>query len=101
MNVDWYNFKSDPTAIPTAVRVASALSVRQVSMARASVALMVNADGDFEARLYTANGNMVAKRQGSGNSLVEFGKNGRLLQGTYIAVVKSGNLQKTLKIKAY
>jgi alpha-L-fucosidase 2 len=101
MNVDWYSFESDPTAIPTVVRAASALSVRQVSMARASVALMVNADGDFEVRLYTANGNMVAKRQGSGNSLVEFGKNGRLLQGTYIAVVKSGNLQKTLKIKAY
>ena len=101
MNVDWYNFDSDPTAIPTVARMASALSVRQVSMARASVALMVNTDGDYEVRLYTANGNMVAKRQGSGNSLVEFGKNGRLLQGTYIAVVKSGNLQKTLKIKAY
>ena len=101
MNVDWYSFESDPTAIPTVVRVASALTVRQVSMARASVALMVSADGDFEARLYSANGNLVAKRQGSGNSLVEFGKNGRLLQGTYIAVVKSGNLQKTLKIKAY
>ena len=101
MNVDWYSFESDPTAIPTVVRVASALTVRQVSMARASVALMVSADGDFEARLYSANGNLVAKRLGSGNSLVEFGKNGRLLQGTYIAVVKSGNLQKTLKIKAY
>jgi alpha-L-fucosidase 2 len=101
MNVDWFSFDSDPTAIPEAVRVANSLSVHAVSMARASVALMVNADGDFEVRLYTANGNMVAKRQGSGNSLVEFGKNGRLLQGTYIAVVKSGNLQKTLKIKAY
>ncbi|MBR4681458.1 MAG: carbohydrate-binding protein, partial [Fibrobacter sp.] len=101
MNVDWFSFDSDPTAIPTAVRVANSLSVHAVSMARASVALMVSADGDFEARLYSANGNLVAKRQGSGNSLVEFGKNGRLLQGTYIAVVKSGNLQKTLKIKAY
>ena len=101
MNVDWLSFDSDPTAITEVARVASLLTVRQVSMARASVALMVSADGDFEARLYTANGNLVAKRQGSGNSLVEFGKNGRLLQGTYIAVVKSGNLQKTLKIKAY
>ena len=101
MNVDWYSFSSDPTAIPEVARMANSLSVRQVSMARASVALMVNTDGDYEVRLYTANGNMVAKRQGSGNSLVEFGKNGRLLQGTYIAVVKSGNLQKTLKIKAY
>lgn len=101
MNVDWFSFDSDPTAIPAVARVANSLSVRQVSMARASVALMVNTDGDYEVRLYTANGNMVAKRQGSGNSLVEFGKNGRLLQGTYIAVVKSGNLQKTLKIKAY
>ena len=101
MNVDGYSFSSDPTAIPEVARMASSLMVRQVSMARASVALMVNTDGDYEVRLYTANGNMVAKRQGSGNSLVEFGKNGRLLQGTYIAVVKSGNLQKTLKIKAY
>ena len=101
MNVDWYNFKTDLMPIVEVARVASALSVRQVSMARASVALMVNTDGDYEVRLYTANGNMVTKRQGSGNSLVEFGKNGRLLQGTYIAVVKSGNLQKTLKIKAY
>lgn len=101
MNVDWYNFKTDLMPIVEVARAASALSVRQVSMARASVALMVNTDGDYEVRLYTANGNMVAKRQGSGNSLVEFGKNGRLLQGTYIAVVKSGNLQKTLKIKAY
>ena len=101
MNVDWYNFESDLTTIYEVARVANSLSVRQVSMARASVALMVNTDGDYEVRLYTANGNMVAKRQGSGNSLVEFGKNGRLLQGTYIAVVKSGNLQKTLKIKAY
>ena len=101
MNVDWYNFESDLTTISEITRVANSLSVQPVSMARASVALMVNTDGDYEVRLYTANGNMVAKRQGSGNSLVEFGKNGRLLQGTYIAVVKSGNLQKTLKIKAY
>jgi alpha-L-fucosidase 2 len=101
MNVDWYSFKTDPMPIVEVARVANTLTVRPVSMARASVALMVNTDGDYEVRLYTANGNMVAKRQGSGNSLVEFGKNGRLLQGTYIAVVKSGNLQKTLKIKAY
>ena len=101
MNVDWYNFESGSTTITEVARVANSLSVHPVSMARASVALMVNTDGDYEVRLYTANGNMVAKRQGSGNSLVEFGKNGRLLQGTYIAVVKSGNLQKTLKIKAY
>jgi alpha-L-fucosidase 2 len=101
MNVDWFNFKTDPMPIVEVTRVANTLTVRPVSMARASVALMVNTDGDYEVRLYTANGNMVAKRQGSGNSLVEFGKNGRLLQGTYIAVVKSGNLQKTLKIKAY
>jgi alpha-L-fucosidase 2 len=101
MNVDWFNFKTDPMPIVEVARVANTLTVRPVSMARASVALMVNTDGDYEVRLYTANGNLVAKRQGSGNSLVEFGKNGRLLQGTYIAVVKSGNLQKTLKIKAY
>ena len=102
MNVDWYSFESGTTAIPAAVKMAATeLDVRPVSMSRASVALMVHSDADFEVRLYTVTGNFVAKRDGRGNSLVEFGKNGRLTQGNYIAVVKSGNLQKTLKVKAY
>ena len=82
-------------------RAISSLSVRELRMARASVALMVQAQGDFEVRLYSANGNLVAKRRGSGNSLVQFGENGGLPQGNYIAVIKSGSLQKTLKVKTY
>ncbi len=102
MNIDWIKFDADPDAIPVPARLAlNGLSVRAVSMSRASVALMVHAQGDFEALLYSANGNLVATRRGSGNALVQFGENGTLPQGNYIAVVRSGNLQKTLKIKAY
>jgi alpha-L-fucosidase 2 len=70
-------------------------------MSRASVALMVHASGEFVARLYSANGNLVATRRASGNALVEFGKNGKIPQGNYVAVVMSGNLQKILHIKAF
>jgi alpha-L-fucosidase 2 len=101
LNFDWFSIAKGTDAVPAARRVASTLDVRPVRMARAPVALMVQSNGDFEVRLYTANGNLVAKSRGSGDGLVEFGKNGRLLQGTYIAVVTSGNLQKTLKIHAF
>jgi alpha-L-fucosidase 2 len=102
MNVDWFKFEGDATTIPTSFRVAqNGLNVRAVSMSRASVALMVHASGEFVARLYSANGNLVATRRASGNALVEFGKNGKLPQGNYVAVVMSGNLQKILHIKAF
>ena len=80
---------------------ATRLDVHPVSMARASIALMVRSDADFEVRLYTVTGNLVAKRLGTGTSLVEFGKDGRLPQGNYVAVVSSGKVRKTLKIRAY
>ncbi|SHL48628.1 glycoside hydrolase N-terminal domain-containing protein [Fibrobacter sp. UWH4] len=102
MNVDWFNFESDPSFIPTETPVASrAFEVRAVSMSRASVALMVHAESDFEARLYNVNGHLVDIRRGSGNALVEFGCNGSLPQGSYIAVVMSGRQQKTLRFRAF
>jgi alpha-L-fucosidase 2 len=102
MNIDWIKFDSDPAAIPAVANfVNRGLNVRTVSMARASVALMVHAQGDFEARLYSANGNLVASRRGSGNSLVQFGENEHLPQGNYIAVVMSAGLQKTLRVKVF
>ena len=102
MNVDWFDFEGDPSDIPTAVPMVSrALDVHAVSMSRASVALMVHAESDFEARLYNANGHLVDIRRGSGNALVEFGRNGNLPQGNYIAVVMSGKQQKTLRLRAF
>jgi alpha-L-fucosidase 2 len=102
MNVDWFEFESGSMALPEAPKVAATrLDVHPVSMARASVALMVRSDADFEVRLYTVTGNLVAKRLGTGTSLVEFGKDGRLPQGNYVAVVSSGKMRKTLKIRAY
>ena len=102
MNIDWFSIENGTTALPEATKVvASTLEVRPVSMARASIALMVHSDADFEVCLYTVTGNLVAKRLGSGNALVEFGKDGRFAQGNYIAVVSSGKMRKTLKIRAY
>ena len=101
LNIDWIKFESESTTIPVQARLANqGLTVRPVAMARASVALMVHAQGEFEARLYSANGHLVATRRASGNALVEFGKNGSLPQGNYIAVVMSGNIQKTVRVKS-
>ena len=101
LNIDWIKFESESTTIPVQARLANqGLTVRPVAMARASVALMVHAQGEFEARLYSANGHLVATRRASGSALVEFGKNGSLPQGNYIAVVMSGNIQKTVRVKA-
>ena len=79
----------------------ASLDVRVVPMSSAPVALMVQASGDFEVRLFSLNGNLVGVHRGSGSSLVEFGKTSRLARGSYIAVVTSGNLQKKLKIRAF
>ena len=101
MNIDWIKFERiSPISAPATVKVAQGLSVHAVSMSRASIALMVHAQGHFEARLYNANGSLVATRFASGNALVEFGENGSLPQGNYIAVVMNGNLQKTIRVKA-
>jgi len=102
MNIDWYQLESDPTAVPADVtQVAGMLEVRPVSMALSPVALMVQARGDFEVRLYSLNGNLAGVRHGSGTALVQFGEDGSLARGAYVAVIKSGNLRKTLKIRGF
>ena len=101
MNIDWYQLEGDKTAIPTGVRLAKTLSVRPVSLARGSVGLMVHASDDFEVHLYGMNGNLIASQRGTGNAFVEFGESEKLPQGNYIAVVVSGKLQKTLRVRAF
>ena len=101
LNFDWFSIGKGSDAVPEASRVAVNLSVRAVPMASAPVALMVESSGDFEVRLYTLNGNMVGFRRGAGSSLVEFGLDGSVARGNYVAVVTSGDLKRTLKIRAF
>ena len=101
LNFDWFSIGKGSDAVPEASRVAVNLSVRAVPMASAPVALMVESSGDFEVRLYTLNGNMVGFRRGAGSSLVEFGLDGSIARGNYVAVVTSGDLKRTLKIRAF
>ena len=76
----------------------ASLSVQRVPMSRASVALMVKNPGKFEVRLYTSDGKLAGVRRGFGESLVEFGKESPLGQGSYIAVVMNASTQKSLRI---
>ena len=101
LNFDWFSIGKGSDAVPEASRVAVNLSVSAVPMASAPVALMVESSGDFEVRLYTLNGNMVGFRRGAGSTLVEFGLDGSLARGNYVAVVTSGDLKRTLKIRAF
>ena len=101
LNFDWFSIGKGSDAVPEASRVAANLSVRAVPMASAPVALMVESSGDFEVRLYTLNGNLVGFRRGAGSTLVEFGLDGSVARGNYVAVVTSGSLKKTLKISAF
>ena len=101
LNFDWFSIGKGSDAVPEASRVAVNLSVRAVPMASAPVALMVESSGDFEVRLYTLNGNMVGFRRGAGSTLVEFGLDGSIARGNYVAVVTSGDLKRTLKIRAF
>ncbi len=101
LNFDWFSIGKGSDAVPEASRVAVNLSVRAVPMASAPVALMVESSGDFEMRLYTLNGNMVGFRRGAGSTLVEFGLDGSIARGNYVAVVTSGDLKRTLKIRAF
>ena len=101
LNFDWFSIGKGSDAVPEASRVAVNLSVRAVPMASAPVALMVQSSGDFEVRLYTLNGNLVGFRRGAGSSLVEFGLDGSVARGNYVAVVTSGDLKRTLKIRTF
>ena len=101
LNFDWFSIGKGSDAVPEASRVAVNLSVRAVPMASAPVALMVESSGDFEVRIYTLNGNLVGFRRGAGSTLVEFGLDGSIARGNYVAVVTSGDLKRTLKIRAF
>ena len=99
MNVDWYEIKGEGMPVMPVHTAVSMISVREIRMARASVALMVNvpAGTGFTAVLYDTNGNLVAKKTGSGSGVVEFAS---LKSGIYVAQVRCGSASKVIKIKA-
>ena len=101
MNIDWFNFESISTEAPAdSKKDDKGIDVKKVPMSNAPIALMVYATDKFEARLYDMKGNLVATRHGAGNTLVEFGNDGNVAQGNYIAVVIKGSRQKVLRVRA-
>ena len=101
MNVDWFNFESISTEAPAdSKKDDKGIDVKKVPMSNAPIALMVHATDKFEARLYDMKGNLIATRHGAGNTLVEFGNDGNVAQGNYIAVVIKGSRQKVLRVRA-
>lgn len=101
MNFDWFSIAKGTDAVPEARKAVTMLDVRPVSLSKGSVSLMIRSNAGFKVSLYTVQGMLVGTHEGFGSSLVEFGEDGSLARGNYIAVVTSGNLQKTLKIRAF
>jgi alpha-L-fucosidase 2 len=99
-NVDWYNFTADPTALPQAKALNASLSVSRVPHSNASIALMVTApvSNDYVVHLVSVNGQFIGTQRGHGEGLAEFGKGMSLAPGMYFAIVKSGSMQKTMKL---
>ena len=98
-NVDWYDLKADPTALPQVKMHNASLSVSRVPHSSASIALMVNAPAnDYVVHLVSVNGQYVGTQRGHGEGLAEFGKSASLAPGMYFAIVKSGSIQKTMKL---
>jgi alpha-L-fucosidase 2 len=99
-NVDWYEFVADPTAIAMPEQHLGSLSVSRVPHSNASIALMVNApaSNDYVVHLMSVNGRFIGTQRGHGEGLAEFGKNAPLAPGMYFAIVKSGSMQKTMKL---
>ena len=99
MNVDWYEIKADATSIMSAQTAVSMLSVREIRMAHASIAFMVDVPmgNNFTAVLYDINGHLVAKKAGTGPGVVEFNS---LKPGIYLAQVRCGSASKLVKMKA-
>ena len=99
MNVDWYEIKADATSIMSAHTDVSMLSVREIRMAHASIAFMVDVPmgNNFTAVLYDINGHLVAKKAGTGPGVVEFSS---LKPGIYLAQVRCGSASKLVKMKA-
>ena len=101
-NVDWYNLKSDPTALPQAKMHNASLSVSRVPYSHASIALMVNAPAnDYVVHLVGVNGKFIGSQRGHGEGLAEFGVGAPLAPGMYFAIVKSGSMQKTMKLTVH
>ena len=101
MNFDWFSIAKGTDAVPEARKAVTMLDVRPVSLSKGSVSLMIRSNAGFKVSLYTVQGMLVGTHEGFGSSLVEFGEDGSLARGTYIAVVTSQNLRKTLKIRAF
>lgn len=107
MNVD--NFSIEGTgsaAVAATVAKINSLEVTRVPMARASVALMVKVPigESYTVRLLDADGRQVAISRGVGSvgsNLVEFGNANGLSQGNYVAVIRSGSRQKTLRLSVF
>ena len=78
----------------------ASLSVSRVPYSHASIALMVTApaSSDFVVHLVGVNGKFIGSQRGHGEGLTEFGKNAPLAPGMYFAIVKSGSMQKTMKL---
>ena len=99
-NVDWYDLKADKTSIAMLEIRKGSLSVSRVPYSNASIALMVKApaSNDYVVHLVSVNGQFIGSHRGHGEGLAEFGKGMSLAPGMYFAIVKSGSMQKTLKL---
>ena len=98
LNIDWFELEATSSTTVIEERVPVTLSVHEVKMSRATLALMVTVPGNkaYTAMLYDANGHLVSRRAGSGSGMVEFAS---LKSGVYVAVVRCGSASKVLKIK--
>ena len=98
LNIDWFELEATSSTTMIQERVPTTLSVHEVKMSRATLALMVNVPGNkaYTAMLYDANGHLVSRKAGSGTGAVQFTS---LKSGVYVAVVRCGSVTKTLKMK--
>ena len=98
LNIDWFELESASATTVIENHVPTTLSVHEVKMSRASLALMVTVPGNkaYTAMLYDANGHLVSRKARSGSGVVEFAS---LKSGVYVAVVRCGSASKVLKIK--
>ena len=98
LNIDWFELEVTSSTTVIQERVPVTLSVHEVKMSRATLALMVNVPGNkaYTAMLYDANGHLVSRKARSGSGVVEFAS---LKSGVYVAVVRCGSASKVLKIR--
>ena len=98
LNIDWFELEAASSTTMIKERVPTTLSVHEVKMSRATLALMVTVPGNkaYTAMLYDANGHLVSRKAGAGSGVVEFAS---LKSGVYVVVVRCGSASKVLKIK--